>query len=203
MMIQYLVNIKTLKINWVGIWDNKCFDISPLKNIYNLTLSNANIKNIDSLKNVHTLHLNNLGVVDISKLTNIYTLTISHMNISDVSMLGAIHNLTLIRCNNITDVSKLGTVKNLILLSCDNIRDVSNLKTVRKLIINNCINIQLDGLIDLNKRNTDTFTIQRMPFYSLYVSIIYNEYDKIPHIHVKVSNDYKTYYKKRKICQLS
>ena len=176
-LIDYFVNVNTLKLNWIGTWAiNNLIDISKLKNVSNLTLRNAPpIKNINILKNAHTLYLDNIFNVDISELKNVNTLTLNRLYIRDVSMLGTVRNLTLIECNNITDISKL--------------------MTVQKLTIHNCMNVQLNNLQPLfNLRYPDI--LKKMVSENMYLSITNIPNIKKHQIHVKISKDYVRFFLK-------
>ncbi len=98
-------------------------DFSPLTRIYDLNLSNTNIRFTENLKHINTLNLDGC------------------INVSDVSELGWVENLSLEHCHNLSDVKALGYVKKLSLLNCHGLYDVSSLTHNEILILKRCHNV--------------------------------------------------------------
>jgi hypothetical protein len=107
-------------------------DISVLKNVYCLDLSETQVVDVSMLGNVHELNLSETEVIDVSALGNVHSLNLSYTNVENISMLGNVHSLNL-KCINIFDVSALGNVHDLKLFCCNNIIDVSALGKVHTL----------------------------------------------------------------------
>jgi hypothetical protein len=108
-----------------------------------VSMTQANVENVDALAGVHTLDLRWCeGIRDVSTLGGVHKLDLTRCeSITDVSALGGVHTLDLSGCEGITDVSALGGVHTLTLSCCEGITDVSALGGVHTLDLSFCVGI--------------------------------------------------------------
>jgi len=127
----------------IGKTDGEQIYKEDLRHIWELDLSNENIRDIEGLQyctRLYSLFLDNNNITDISplsNLTNLIELSLNGNNISDISPLSDLSNLIVLSLtyNNITDLSPLFNLAKLteLYLGNNNISDISTLSVLTNL----------------------------------------------------------------------
>jgi hypothetical protein len=173
-------------------------DISILKNITKIKLSNTNIKDISKLNSVEILNLSNCcNITEISgfeNLRDVYKLNLYNTNIRYIkNLLGLTNlrelNLSSTNISNINGIEKLKNLKKLD-LSFTDIKDVSKLSNIQIKILDlsNCENISdesgieklnnLGELILMGTKINDVSKLRDIKIEILDLSLCYNITEK-------------------------
>ncbi|MEG4329952.1 leucine-rich repeat domain-containing protein [Microcoleus sp. herbarium5] len=161
---QILSSMTELDLSRHGKYDYKITDISPLRELANLTtleLTYNQITDISALRelaNLTTLELTYNQITDISalrELANLTTLKLGRNQITDISALRELTNLTKLDLgsNQITDISPLRELTNLTTLDLwgNQITDISPLRELTNLTTLNLGSNQITDISALRK----------------------------------------------------